>query len=336
MRLRLGIVLLLLLGVRLSAQEANPKTLATGSADCAGLFSCAVGGECQKDGRGGLLTSNHNFPCFIGFMSNPLQNIDPRSLTQVVPIFGSAWVSNGPALPDADFQVYGPALNLGLTERLSVGLNQGGYTFAHIDRNDRRGPLIDRLRRNRGDEFGGTREGWLNIGGFAQYTLIEDVDNQFLLTTGLRVVAPCGSYEVFQGKGPAILAPYVTVGREFGNFHFLATGGYQFPARSGDSSEEVFYLNAHIDRQMFGWIYPLVEVNWNYHRTGFDVSLPTRRGFFNFDNFESTGNVVSVAAGVNFVLIRDRLEFGAVYGHGVGTQRNIDVDGLIDKAVLRF
>src|SRR5262245_12458080 len=61
--------------------------------------------------------SNRNFPNFIGFMSNPLQNIDPRSLTQIVPIFGSAWVSTTPALPDGDFQLYGPALSLAVPDR---------------------------------------------------------------------------------------------------------------------------------------------------------------------------------------------------------------------------
>ena len=30
-----------------------------------------------------LLTGNRNFSNFIGFLSNPLQNIDPRAVTQV-------------------------------------------------------------------------------------------------------------------------------------------------------------------------------------------------------------------------------------------------------------
>src|SRR5205085_2527276 len=110
--------------------------------------------DAQSTGGREMLASNRNFPNFIGFLSNPLQNIDPRSLTQVVPIFASAWVSGGRALPDFDAQVYGPGLSLALTDRFSVGLNQGGLAFAHIDRNDRRGPLRGRLRRNRGEEFG--------------------------------------------------------------------------------------------------------------------------------------------------------------------------------------
>ena len=56
-----------------------------------------------------------------------------------------------------------------------------------------------------------------------------------------------------------MLALYLTVGKEFCNFHFLATTGYQFPARTGDKDTELFYLNAHLDYQLFGWIYPLVN-----------------------------------------------------------------------------
>src|SRR5262245_43035919 len=53
----------------------------------------------------GPLASNRKFSNFIGFMSNPLQNVDPRALTQIQPIFLSAWVSTTPALPELNGQV---------------------------------------------------------------------------------------------------------------------------------------------------------------------------------------------------------------------------------------
>jgi hypothetical protein len=261
-------------------------------------------------------------------LSNPLQNIDPRSLTQFWPVFLGGWVKTPQALPDANFQVYGAGLNLALTDRLSVGLNQGGYATAHIDPAGR--------RFFRGRDFGGSRDGFLNLGGFVQYTLIEDVPDQFLLTTGLRVVVPSGSTEMFQGKGPTQLAPYVTVGQEIGNFHVLATGGYQFPTGTGDKTSNLFYLNAHLDRQFFGWVYPLVEFNWTYHTTAVDLSGLTRRGYFDLNNFSVTGNVLAMSAGVNFVLIRDRLEFGGVYSFPLATQRNVGFNTMLVRLTLRY
>jgi hypothetical protein len=269
-------------------------------------------------------------------MSDPLQNIDPRSLTQVVPLFVSSWVGTTPALPDLNGQVYGPAISLAISDRFSIGMNQGGYAVLHVDKNDRRAELLNQFAPNRGAEFGGTRDGFLNLGGYAQYTFIKDVENQFLATAGLRVVAPCGSYEVFQGIGPARLAPYLTVGKEFGNFHLLGTAGYQFAARSGANGLDVFYLNAHLDRQCFGWIYPLVEVSWTQHTSSVNVDTATRDGIISLGSFESTGNTALVSVGVNLVLIRDRLEFGGAYTRSVGTQHNIDIDSMIVKLVLRY
>jgi hypothetical protein len=270
--------------------------------------------------------STRPFSNFIGFMSNPLQNIDPRSLTQVVPIFGSAWIRNDTILPNLDAQIYGPAISVALTERFCVGANQGGYAFINIDR----------IQGPRGREFGGTREGWVNLGGFAQYTLIQDVENQFVATAGVRLIVPSGSYEIFQGRGPTQMAPYLTLGKELGNTHCLMTSGFQFPLQSGNRELEIFYLNAHIDHEFFGWVYPLVEVNWTQHTTTVGIDLQTRRGVINFGNFENTGNVVTIAGGVNLVLIRDRLEIGGCYVKAVSTQRNVDIDSMIVKMVLRY
>ncbi|HKB41343.1 MAG TPA: hypothetical protein VKD72_33265, partial [Gemmataceae bacterium] len=104
---------------------------------------------------------------------------------------------------------------------------------------------------------------------------------------------------------------------------------YEFPAASWSTTSNQFYLNAHLDRQCFGWVYPLVECNWTYHAKNRDVDLQTQRGFIDFGNFSSTGNLVTLAAGVNLVLIRDRLELGGVYSTPLATQRNFDFNGLL-------
>lgn len=291
------------------------------------------------DTRGDRLSGNHSFVNFINWMSNPLQNIDPRAVTAIYPIFGSAWVSSAAPIPDGDIQLYGPGITLALSDRFAMGLNQGGFADAHFSRNATKlGRLLalDPLGRFRDVEFGGEREGWLNLGGFFQYTLIENVEDQCLVTGGLRWEAPCGAHEVFQGHGPLHLAPYLTAGKEFGKFHVLATVGYQFPAGPGNDNTQLFYANAHIDRQIFGWLYPLVEFNTSYHTTSVSFGLPTRRGFIDFDTFEASGNIVALAAGANAVLIPERLEFGAVYTTAIATQRNFDFNGLIVKMVLRY
>jgi hypothetical protein len=293
----------------------NPAPVAAAPPLVAEAAPAYFSGAGVGGGANGFLTGTHEFPRFIGWMSNPLMNIDPRSLTEFWPVFGSAWTTAFPPLPSGDFQLYGGGLNLALTDRLSMGLNQGGFADAHYNQ---------------------SRDGWLNLGGFAQYTLIKDVPDQFLLTVGLRLEAPTGEAEVFQGHGPAHMAGYATVGKEFGEFHVLATGGYHFPLRDVHDGTDVFYLNGHIDRRVFCWLYPLFEVNWIYHTTGIDLNRSDRPDFFNFGTFEVTGNTVSMAVGANAVLVPEKLEFGMAYTRSLATQHDFEFNGLIAKLVLRY
>jgi hypothetical protein len=314
------------------AQDVLPKTTASESI----LQTPEFDGSCPQccfnrldDSDNGFMKGTRSFPGFIGFISNPIENIDPRSLTQLFPVFGSNWVSASPPLPSGNMQLYGAGLTVALSERLSMGLNQGGYVVSDFSRTNRFGQPATILP-------GGSRDGWLNLGGFFQYTLIQDVPNQFLFTTGIRWEAPSGEAEVFQGHGPAYLSPYFTAGKEFGKFHVLATAGYQFPTGPGRDTTNTFYGNIHFDRQFFGWLYPLVEFNFSYHETAVDLSLNTRRGFFDFGTFEATGNILTVAPGVNAVLIPNKLEIGAVYITPIASQGHFDFNGLLVKMILRY
>jgi hypothetical protein len=67
-----------------------------------------------------------------------------------------------------------------------------------------------------------------------------------------------------------------------------------------------------------------------------DLGLPFRRGFFGFGNFESTGNLLTVAPGFNAVLLQNRLELGAVYVRPITAQHDFDFNGLLVKMVLRY
>src|SRR5262249_14288148 len=131
------------------------------------LDSC----PCSASGLGDGLAGTHDFDNFIGFMSNPLFNIDPRAVTELYPLTGATWVSPIPALPRGSIWIPPIAgLTVALSDRLAVGLNQGGYATADFN-GDRHGLYRDRfgvLHDRAG--FAGDHEGWLNLGFFAQYT----------------------------------------------------------------------------------------------------------------------------------------------------------------------
>ena len=292
--------------------------------------------DCCQGAAGGFLSGTHQFDRFIGFMSNPIQNIDPRAVTELWPMFMSNWVSTIPALPSGDIQLYGAGLYVALSDRLSFGLNQGGGATANFNGGET-GPFLDHLGHlHDKSDFAGFHSGWLNLGGFVQYTLIANAERQFLLTAGLRVEAPSGSPSILQGHGPPYLAPYFTLGKEFGEFHFLATTGYEFPAGSVGSTSNYFYTNVHFDRRCFGWLYPLLEFNATYHTTTVPVDLPTRIGFIDMCTFTSSGTLVAMAVGANAVLVPNKLEFGGAYTTSLGATHGFDFNGLLVKMVIRF
>jgi hypothetical protein len=272
-------------------------------------------GNFGDDSSGGFLTSDRGFPNFIGFISNPTRNIDPRSLTQLFPIFTYAWTDPFRVIPNGQLSAYGAGLDLALTERLSVGLTDGSPVWAHFNRQ---------------------RTGWTNIGGFAQYTLIRDTDDQFLLTLGLSWEAPSGSKEVFQGSPPAYLAPYLTIGKEFGCFHILATTGYNFPAESATLTTRTYYANFHFDYRVAGWFYPLVEFNGSWPNRTLDFTPDFAPGLIEIDRFDGAGGIFTVAPGFNAVLVQDRLEVGAVYETPIWSQHNFNFNSLLVKMIVRF
>jgi hypothetical protein len=376
-----SLLILVLIGAGATAQEPlTPAAAPLSTAVWPGETASATPMTMPDDGSvGSRLAGNHAFPTFIGFISNPLQNIDPRAVTELYPVFGSAWTSEAGPVSSSDAQLYGAGLTIALSDRLAVGLNQGGYADVHLSTRDAgllavvaqlgRQKVLNLLSQNPAAllallrqhglgtkdflelkrlasfdpsgqftdvEAGGDRSGWLNLGGFAQYTLIEDAASQFLLTAGLRVEAPCGSHDIFQGHGPAHLAPYLTAGQGIGEFHVLATTGYYFPAGPGSDTSQLFYADLHVDRRCFGWLYPLVEFNFDYHTTNVSLDLPARRGFFNLDNFEASGNILTMAVGANAVLIPEKLEVGAVYLTSLAVQRDFAVNGLMVKVVYRY
>ncbi len=272
-------------------------------------------GDSGDDSSGGFLTSDRGFPNFIGWISNPARNFDPRSLTQIWPILAYSWTDPFKVIPSGQVAAYPAGINVALTERLNFGLSSGGPVWAHFNRQ---------------------RTGWTDLGLFGQYTLIRDVDDQFLLTGGLIITAPTGSKEVFQGSPPAYMAPYLTAGKEFGDYHVLVTTGYNFALESAVVTTNTYYANFHFDKRVGGWFYPLVEFNGTWSSKTIDFTLTNAPGLIEFGRFDNTGGSFTVAPGFNAVLVQDRLEVGAVYETPIWSHSGFNFNSVLVKMIVRF
>lgn len=218
---------------------------------------------CTDEGRR-TFESDHAFDgCFASPVTNPFLFEDPRSLTEVRPIFmwlnipSSNWYYQGGS---AFF--YGLQARLAFTERFSVTLNKLG------------GVTINPDAASGQPDASGFAEMWLG----PKYTFIRNPDSGTAVAGGLIFQIPTGPGKVAQDTGDFGMVPYLSLAQNFGRssygkFNFMDTLGYNFGVGTGRS--DFFYNSAHLDFDVANLhkIYPFLELNW-FHYTSSGNTRP--------------------------------------------------------------
>lgn len=265
--------------------------------------------------------SDRCFPRFISPISNPCLSKDPRALSQIYPMFLSNWIPSSHPVEGGSFQVYGAGLTVALSETCELGVVKGGYADKHFGNDD-------------------DGNGFFNLGLHLKKTLVRDVENQFLLAAGLQWEPQTGSGQVFQDHGDGLVTVFMTAGQEFCELsHFVGTVGFQFPFDDTDNSS-FFYTSLHLDRQLRGWIYPILECNWYAYTDGGDrgiaASFGEVDGLVNLGTDGAGGNnLVTIAVGVN-MLVSESREFGIVYETPVSHREDFLDHRLYVKYTIKF
>jgi hypothetical protein len=268
-----------------------------------------------------FLKSDGAFPNFIGPISNPVLAKDPRALTEARFLFVNNEIPEEHPLDGGNFQAYGLQVRAALTDRLSFIADKDGYASFH--------PGV-------GDNF----SGWLDIALGFKYALVRDVETQTLVVAGLQYEPPTGEKAVFQGIGEGVLTPFVTIGKEFGCWHAIVNAGYQLGVNDNADSE-FYYASLHVDRQMFGWLYPLVEANWFHYTAGGDEGPPREfgelDGLVNLGTQRVAGNdLVTVALGLKAKCCGDCLDIGFAWEKSVTGRMDFLDNRLLVEAIIRY
>ncbi len=303
------------------AMLANPAALEQPAAN-AFCDWFAPFGHCAADcGPRRCLESDRCFPRFIGPISNPILSKDPRSTTEARFLTINNIIDPNHPFGGGNFQVLGLEFRVALTERLTLLADKDGYAIFHPGTADH-------------------TEGWLNINAGLRYLLIRDVENQFLLSAGFTYEPRTGESAVFQGQGDGVMSVFTTAGKEFGETtHFLGTLGYQFPF-DDDVNSSFFYTSLHLDRQLLGWLYPLLELNWFHYTSGGDRGLPPALGegdgLINLGTSGVAGNdLVTLAVGLKAMLNR-HLETGAAWEVPLSNRKDLIDNRLTFEIILRY
>ena len=230
---------------------------------CKGIFGSVpgLGSPFESDGTRHWFESDQCFNGFISPVSNPFYFEDPRSLTEVRPIF--IW-QNSPssnyAFGNGNVEFFGLQARLAITDRLSFVINKLGGIWEQPDHSS---PEFD------GDK-GGLAELWLG----PKYTFLRSESTGTLGAIGLTFQIPAGSGSVQQNTGDLSLVPYISLAQSFlrssyGTFNAMATIGFEL--RVDNERTDEFFTSWHLDYDVgnFHRIYPLIELNWfNYSVSG--------------------------------------------------------------------
>lgn len=274
------------------------------------------------DGGRRLFQSDRAFENFIGPVSNPILAKDPRSLTELRPLFINNWIDGGNPLGSGDFQVVACQARLAITDRLTLIADKDGYAFIHPNN------LL------------ASSEGWLNLAAGLKYQLIRDVENQFMVTAGTMYELQSGEAGAFQSQGDGIFSFFGVVGKEIAEVnHFLFNFGFELPVDRVYNSS-FFYAQLHADRQLFGWLYPLAELNWYHYTSGGNWGIPNALGegdgLINFGTSGVAGNdLVTVALGLKARLSWN-VETAVVWEKPISNRQDLIGDRLIAELILRY
>ncbi len=262
--------------------------------------------------------SDHAFDGLISPVSNPFYFEDPRSLTELRPIF--MWQSvphKDPYFMGGNVEFFGVQGRLALNEHWSVVVNKLGWIGTQPDNPDLRhtSTFAD-----------------VNLG--PKWTFFRNEEGPGgpgIAATGINFDIPTSKHSELGASDTLGLDPYITYGKNFGHlpngygsFNFLGEAGFSFGVNN--SRSDFFHTSLHLDYDVANLhkIYPLMELNWFYYLKHGNNSDITTEGAdlinFGAEHLEFNRNVVRLAFGFRYKF-SECLQLGTAFEFPVTNQK---------------
>ncbi len=210
-------------------------------------------GVCRGEGIGLLRPSDHCFDDFISPMINFVFFEDPRTLTELRPIFVNHWVPDNigsGVTAGGTIQLYALQFRAVLTERLSLIAVKDGFIVDHTD-----GALDSLLN-----------DGWAAVTAGLKYNLFRDPVRGSLTSVGFTYEIPIGSRQALQYVGNGEFHLFFTKGKRFfdGRAHWLTSVGYRVPVDDDVQNSAIHWSN-HFDYRVTEGVYVFTEfARWHW------------------------------------------------------------------------
>lgn len=251
-----------------------------------------------------LRKSDHSFDDFISPMSNFVHFEDPRTLTELRPIFvhhelpsrmGSLGVDGG------ETQLLAAQIRIALTERLSLIAVKDGYFWAQND-----GAMSTLFN-----------DGWADVSAGLKYNLLRDTQKGRLLSSGFTYEIPMGDNRALQSVGDGEFHLFTSFAQRLldGDAHYMTTFGWRLPVDGSAQTESLHWSN-HLDYRLTKSFYLVSEWVWWHWVDDADVGLPlgvAGQDAFNLPATDVVGNnLVTQAVGFKYKPCGN-YEFGLAY-----------------------
>lgn len=254
----------------------------------------------------------------ISPVANPIFAEDPIIRTEIRPIFAYHNIDDGFITGGGDATLWALQLRFAITERLAFIATQDGYFDINLDN-------------------GANLDGWMDLAAGFKYALIDDKDNQFILTPGFTFHIPTGTEEVFQGRGDGEWNLFVSAEKGFGDFHLQSNVGFRIPNDS-DQQSTIFHFSAMADYYVCDYFIPFIVCN------GFTVvsegnNLPIDSEGYDVINFGASraSGVTQMTVGAGFrTRITKNVDFGVAYEKAVLSPEGLTDDRLTFDISIRF
>lgn len=256
----------------------------------------------------------------IAPVTNPLFFEDPQVTSEVRPLFLYHELDDSFPTEGGNIRVYAMQLRYAVTEKLAIIATKDGY----IEFNPKNNAIPE-------------DDGWADISAGLKYMVINDQENQFILTPGFKLELPTGNQGVFQGNGKGEWDIFASALKGFNELQFTANAGFRLP-----NDWDMDTAQAHYSLQMSYFVHqyfiPFIAGN------GFTVlssaeEIPLEvEGFdlINFGSSEAEG-FTQIALGAGFrSRILDNLDLGFAYEKGVTKPEGVFDERITVDLIWRF
>ena len=257
----------------------------------------------------------------ISPVANPLYFEDPRITSEVRPIYmyhtlPDTFAFNGGKAPlGGDVQVIAVQGRYALTDRLAIIATKDGYIEFQPDKT-----LAHHY-------------GFADVAAGLKYALIDDPDNELIVTPGFTITLPVGSTDVFQGYGAGEWNVFASAEKGFGKFHVTGNTGLRLPDNFAEETAQLHY-SLQADYNLCQHFIPFVAANGYTILSNGDhnrLGVPLNTELYDLINAGSTGargtTQFTVGGGAR-VRLCQHLDLGFAYEAGV-----VDPVGIFDSRI---